>query len=159
MQDDQIDKNLHEETRSKYLRLEEELLKELAKVKAILADLGEDPEEEVSAAGVVPPIFDIQQYLEERGEPCLQYDIIKTVGDRRKQAYPHLRHPYGDVWKSLEYHNRYDREVVCVEKSGGKIVRGTLKPKPRIPRIKGGGIDRADFYRTPDNLFWFRDRK
>lgn len=155
MHNEAIDENTHEETRAKYLRMEADLLKELARVRAVLSALGEqtDAKEEVSTVGIIPPIFDIQEYLQQRGEPCHQRDIIKAVGNKRKEMYPCRRHPYADVWKSLEYHNLYDREVVCVEVRGGKVFGAKLKDKTKRRRIRGGGIDRPDFYNSPDNWF------
>jgi hypothetical protein len=125
--------SLQDETRDKYLRLKadllqeldrakERLLKELARVEGEIDVLrgGGQEDDEVPTAGVIPPIYDIQEYLKAEGQPRHQKNIIKAVGDKRKEIYPHLRHPYADVWKSLEYHNRHDMGVVCVEVKGGQ---------------------------------------
>ena len=161
MHDEEIDKTTiaNEETRAKYLRLRADLLKRLATVNAVLDALREEPELHIPTAGAGSPTDDIIEYLTQQGKPCHQRDIIKAVGDKRKEKYPHTRKPYGNVWKSLQINKRLtNREVVCVELKDGKICRGELKPKPKQRRIKGGRVDRAEFYASPDNLFWLRDR-
>ncbi len=146
----------HEKTRVEYRLLEEELLRELARVRAVLEALGDETEEEdVPTTEPTPPMLDIIEYLTERGEPCHQFDLIRDIGDKRKQEYKHSKKPYGDVWKSLGYRSRPDNnlEFCAVEWKEGKLERARLKPKPRNPR-RGG--DRPEFYRTPDNFFGMR---
>ena len=158
MHDEELDKitGADEETRAKYLREKTDLLKRLDTINAVLDALGEKSELvelAIPTEGALPVNCDIVKYLTQQGEPCHQRDIIKAVGDKLKEASPHRRHPYGDVWRSLESHDRHDLKVVCVELKDGKICRAELKPKPDQPRIKGGRVDRAEFYVSPDNLF------
>jgi hypothetical protein len=104
-------------------------------------------------------IHDIKEFLRERDEPCLQADIVRVVGTRRKARYPELQRPFANVWKSLESHHRRKSEVVCVEYVGRQRDRlriATLKPKPPQERTKGGQEDRAELYESPRNLFYLK---
>jgi hypothetical protein len=155
---------LQERTLAAYKKAEAGLLEQLRQIRAVLAALGEptqDPSEQeeqqpIRKTGTLPPMYHIMEYLRERGKRASQSDIIRAVGQRRATEYPWLTKPYFNVWKSLEYHDRHDRKVVCVRMDGDKIVRTELVPKPKNPRVKGGSVDRPEFYEGPANLFYFR---
>jgi hypothetical protein len=158
MQDERISENdaPHEETRAKYERYEAELMRELEKVRAVLKALGGASEDApIPKVGATAQIDDITDFLKQKGAPAHQYEIISKVGDKRTQEYPHMKKVYEKLWKSLEYHNREDSEVVCVEWRESKLVRGELKKKLRKPRIKGAA-NRPEYYREPENLFWLK---
>jgi hypothetical protein len=155
-------KELHEKTRSAYTLFESQLAEELERVRVVLAALGarvpakqQDETASIPLAGALPPIYMIREYLKECGKPASQGDIVRAVGERRAAKYPHLSRPYGDVWKSLEYHDRHNRDVVCVKHEGDLIVPTKLISKPRHPRVKGGAGDHPEFYEGP-NLFYFK---
>jgi hypothetical protein len=163
MHSDDLIKNadkLNGQTRAAYKAVESKLDERLKLVRNVLEALGPGGEAEsrgasIPKAGALPPIYMIREYLKECGKPASQSDIVRGVGERRAEKYPHLSRPYGDVWKSLEYHDRHNRDVVCVKQDGERIVRAELVPKDRHPRVKGGAGDRPEFYDGP-NVFWFR---
>jgi hypothetical protein len=154
-------RELDKETVERYERIYQELLEELRSVQAILAAFGKRnaaSETRLKPSVTAPIIYDLREYLRERGEPCHQSEIIRAVGDQRHKKYPTLLRPWGDVWKSLEYHNRNRNEIVCVEWQGEKLRLAKLKEKPRQPRVVGGKEDSPEFYSKPDNLFWFSEQ-
>lgn len=100
--------------------------------------------------------MDLRAFLRSRGQPTHQLKIVRAVGNRRRKKYPTTLRPFGDVWKSLEFQARNNREIVPVERRGNQWVQVPLKPKPRAPRILGGQDDSPELYAEPDNLFWFK---
>jgi len=153
-------RKLDEETRAKYEALEVALLTELQRLQAVLAALGRPPmlEPKLKPADEPSPILDgIRGYLRTRGGPAPVPDIIRAVGGARAAAYPNLWRPYGDIWKSLQYHDKHNGEVVAVTWEGDHLKRGKLLARPHKPRNMGGRIDRAEDYAEPQTLFWFRD--
>src|ERR1035441_2266389 len=103
MHDEELNKltSANEETRAKYLRLQTDMLKQLCAANAVQADMlkqlaainavlnaiGEDPELDIPTVGTDSPTDDILEYLTQQGKPCHQRDIIKAVGDKRKEKY------------------------------------------------------------------------
>jgi hypothetical protein len=151
--------NLDEETIAAYQRMEALLIDALRRTQAVLAILGRKTAPESTPVTTPTPLLDsITALLRERGEPTLQSDIIATVGGQRARLYPEKLRPFGDVLKSLQYHDKHNGEIVCVEWSGEQLKQGTMKQRPHAPRAIGGRKDCAEDYLTPDNLFWFRDR-
>lgn len=146
---------LDKRTAEDYKKLEAILIHQLDKVQAILKSLGM-PLGRLGQNRLPPkPLGDIVEFLEAKGAPQPQYEIIQTVGKKRLEARPTLTKPYEDIWKSLEYHDKHNGEVVCVEWKGKRLVRAALKP---LPPSGGRRRDDPESYREPGNLFWFRDR-
>jgi hypothetical protein len=144
------------ETLKKYRELEARLLDDLARIRAVLRALGYvSPVKDLNA--MTPIIDDVRTYLRERGEPVCSSEIIRDVGERRKKRYPGLLRPFGDIWKSLQFHDKHEREIVCVEFRGKVVKRSKLKKRPKQRAQPGGKTDSADFYKEPNNLFWFLD--
>jgi hypothetical protein len=153
--------DLFEKTRQEYEAAERRLSDRLSIVRDVLARLGNSGvkgDGGITECGALPPSVDIRRFLSERGRPAHQAEIVRVVGDLRKAEYPHLRRPYSDVWKSLEYHNRHNLDVVCVKQEGNRWVRAKLTPKRRFPRVKGGSPDRPEWYEGSANYFWFKDK-
>jgi hypothetical protein len=142
-------------TLKQFRDLESRLLDDLARVRAVLRALGGTTK--AADVGPTPIIDDVRTYLRERGEPTCSAEIIRDVGERRRKRYPLLLRPFGDIWKSLQFHDKHDREIVCVEVKGKVIRRGKLKQRPKQRAQPGGKTDSAELYAEPNNLFWFRD--
>lgn len=102
-------------------------------------------------------IEDLRAFLRHYARPAHQYDIIRSVGEIRRKRYPDLLRPYNDVWKSLQYHNQHKQEIIVVDWVGERLRPAKLKMRPKAKRVVGGQEDSAEFYRSPDNLFWFID--
>lgn len=148
-------KRTEAQTLKTYRELESNLLDSLSRVRAVLRALGDQSHTKEGIPG--PIIDDVRAYLRDRSEPVHASEIIRAVGDRRKKRFPQLLRPYGDVWKSLQFHDRHDREIVCVERTAsGKLRRGKLKQRAKR-RSNGNKRDSAEFYNEQNNLFWFRD--
>jgi hypothetical protein len=149
---------LDDETVAAYQRQEALLIEALRRTQAILAILGRTTTPPGVTIEPPPPLLDtITAFLRDRGEPTRQSEIIATVGGERAKRYPEKLRPFGDVLKSLQYHDKHDGEIVCVEWQKGVLKRGTMQQRPRQPRAIGGKRDHADDYLEPDNLFWFRE--
>jgi hypothetical protein len=153
-------RRVDEETIGKYEEIERQLLVELQQVRAVLSALGRPANHEpklLQALNRVPTYDSIRDFLREDATPRLQSDIVREVGARRKALYPDIRKPYGDVWRSLVFRDRHDKQIVCVEWHGKQLRRGRLKQRPKPKRVPGGAEDCAELYAEPDNLFWFKD--
>lgn len=151
--------SLDEETVEAYERMEALLLDALRRTQALLAVLGRKNSIHQPTI-ILPPsslLDSIRAFLRQRGNPTKQSDIIATVGGQRERMYPELLRPYGDVLKSLAYHDKHDGEIVCVKWHGTELRRADMQRRPRQPRMIGGRKDSAKDYLEPENIFWFRD--
>jgi hypothetical protein len=157
-------RQLDEETLAAYEELKAALLQSLREIKVSIAHLRKQVgprhaqviKQSVKLAEPTPIIEGVREFLRMRGEPSYQSEIIEAVGSARAEKYPKLLRPYGDVWKSLQYHDRADEDIVCVEWNSVHLIRGKLQGRPRAPITPGGKTDSPAYYREPNNLFWFK---
>jgi hypothetical protein len=149
-------RELDEKTLAEYRNLEARFIDALTSIRATILVLSSNftGNRAVRDSLPTPIIDDVREFLRAAGKPTLASEIISFVGESRKQRYPDLLRPFGDIWKSLQFHNKHDKEIVCVEVKAGKIVRAKLQQRAKT-RGFPGGKDAADHYREPKNLFWF----
>ena len=151
------ERKLTVEIRAKCEALEQQLLSALRRLQGIIAATGRpfELEPKLKGRGERPRTSEcIRDYLRSRSGPTSGYEIIRAVGTILAREYPQLFRPFGIVWKSLRYHDKHNGEVVCVTWVGDRLKRGKLQARPSKPR--NIGVDQAEDYAEPLNLFWFR---
>jgi hypothetical protein len=129
--------------------------KELAEVRQLLVEI-----DNANDNGVMPsPTEMIKAYLEEKGEPTWESEIVEVLGPRRADAAdindPQRRiKQWHRISQSLQIHNNRNGKFECVERVGDTVRPADMKPKRKLKRNEEDTLDR---YRGEyDNLFWFR---
>jgi hypothetical protein len=117
------DKN--RETEGIYRQYRAEVEAELLRIDMVIAALtGQDgPVSRVDEGYTV--IRDIKRLLEQETEPMLEDAIIRKIEPIAKSR--HISDPKAQIHRSLYYHSKPERDLVCVAMRGGKWIEVAFK--------------------------------